>query len=288
MRRPGSKAERIERALLDELRALRADALLPTSGRFLFYRLESLRVVERQALGSDGRPRGRQPRQDVADVLTDLREARVVAMDEVVDRTRGVLDLRGFASLEQAAERWIAQAPLDPWDGDAPMLWVESESLAGVLEPLAIEYRVPVVPLRGQGGTWLLGADVPRFVRDGTRVLYLGDLDLSGGQIEQSARARAEAYAGVELDWRRLALTERQARRYRLAPIVKSDRRYRPVRWHEAIETEALDQRVLVRIVREALNRLLPRPLVEVVGDEQAERERLLRKLGVPKRPENA
>jgi hypothetical protein len=278
-RRPGSRPARIEAALLAELDAMRTDNLLPTSGRFLFYRLESLRIVDKQRLDKDGRPSGRQPRQDVSDVLTELREAQVVGWDEVRDRTRGVLDYSGYANLPDAVRGFVAGVQLDPWRGDPPLLVVESESLAGVLEPLAVEYRVLLVPLGGQGSGGLLGGELPRYLQDGARVLYLGDLDLSGDQIESSARARAEAYAGVRLDWRRLSLTEEQATVYGLEPIVKADKRYRPHRWHDAIETEALDQRVLVRIVRAELDRLLPEPLEAAIAAERAERTALLARL---------
>ena len=40
--------------------------------------------------------------------------------------------------------------------------------------------------------------------------------------------------------------------------IMKADRRYKPVRYHEAIETEALKQSVIVGIIRDQLDSLLP------------------------------
>jgi hypothetical protein len=116
-----------------------------------------------------------------------LREAQVVGMDEIRDRTRGVLDFSGWASIEDGVRHTVKTIKLDPWGGSWPLLVVESESLAGVLEPLAAEYRMPLIPLRGQASCGFLGGEVPAYVRDGTPVLYLGDWDFSGGHIEQSA-----------------------------------------------------------------------------------------------------
>jgi hypothetical protein len=56
------------------------------------------------------------------------------------------------------------------------------------------------------------------------------------------------------LRWERLALTERQVTEHNLPTIVKRDRRYKDERPHEAVETEALSQAVLVDILRRRLN----------------------------------
>ena len=52
--------------------------------------------------------------------------------------------------------------------------------------------------------------EVAPALRDGTRVLYLGDYDLAGGDIEGNTR-RVHA-----LDWERLALTADEVSDYRL------------------------------------------------------------------------
>lgn len=79
---------------------------------------------------------------------------------------------------------------------------------------------------------------------------------------------------GGELDWKRIALTEEQVKRYRLRrlQIMKPDRRYKPVRYHPAIETEALKQNVIIGIVRDELDRLLPEPLATVLEREERQR----------------
>jgi len=88
-------------------------------------------------------------------------------------------------------------------------------------------------------------------------VIYLGDLDLAGGQIEGNTRAVLEREIGGALQWERLALTEEQVRDYDLPIIIKRDRRYKDRRPHEAVETEALRQTVLTDILRARLDELL-------------------------------
>lgn len=267
-RRPGSRKALIETAVLTELALLHAAGYLTTTVRFLFYRLVAERVIPKAYNGT------RRPDQDVSVVLTELREAGVVPLDAIVDRSRGVVDFTGWTSVRECVEQAAKHAKLDRWRAAAPLLIVESDSLAGLLEPLAVEFRVVLVPLRGQGSLGLL-AEVAPHVQDGTRVLYIGDWDFSGGHIEQSARERLEKITGGVLDWRRVALTEEQVFDHGLPVIEKYDARTR--RRHPAVETEALDQRVLVPAVRGALDALGP---VDVTAEEQAQRVAVLDRMG--------
>ena len=73
----------------------------------------------------------------------------------------------------------------------------------------------------------------------------------------------------TKLDWERLALTADQVRNYGLTPIIKPDRRFKNGGAHEAVETEALSQRLIVQIVRDRLDALLPEPLDAVKAREE-------------------
>jgi hypothetical protein len=78
-----------------------------------------------------------------------------------------------------------------------------------------------------------------------------------------------------------LALTREQVDRYDLPRIIKRDRRYKDGHPHEAVETEALRQTVLVDVLRAHLDELLPEPLARVQEREDRQRqqiEALLRK----------
>jgi hypothetical protein len=153
---------------------------------------------------------------------------------------------------------------------------VESESLAGVVEDMAYTYRVPLVPSRGQTSD-SLAVDVALLARDGyERVLYFGDLDFSGAHIEDALRAKVEALARVELDWRRVALTEEQVAEHHLTVIRKYDGRGHGS-YHDAVETEALDQRILLPLVEQSLSEMLPSSAL----DDVSRREKELRKQAV-------
>ena len=111
---------------------------------------------------------------------------------------------------------------------------------------------------------------------DGRKILYLGDWDWQGHQIEAATRRRLEEQVSP-LAWERLALTDEQVEEhdlYRLK-ISKPDRRYKPVRYHDAIETEALRQTLILTIVRKQLDELIPEPLEHVQVREQQQRQEL-------------
>jgi hypothetical protein len=87
---------------------------------------------------------------------------------------------------------------------------------------------------------------VPRLplLNPGDVVDYLGDFDLAGDQIEKNTRRVLELVIGGKLQWDRLALTEKQVEKYKVPRIIKGDGRYKDGRPHEAVETEAISQRI--------------------------------------------
>ena len=259
-----SKIGRLRTALLELLAAHSAEQALPTSARFLFYEL-----VQRGIISKERKAQGRRPDQNMSDALTDLRERGEVPWEWIVDETRALDNYTGASSLREWMLEALPQARLDPWAGDIPLILTESRSLAGVLRELVRDYAVLIAATNGQVGGFLHTEIIP-ILQPRQRILYLGDLDLSGGQIEANTRRVLEREAG-ELAWERLALTQEQVDQYALPVIEKHDRRYNDGHPHLAVETEAIGQRIIVDIVRSRLEQLLPEPLrsVQVRADAQ-------------------
>lgn len=258
---PGSKAGRLQRAALEVIREHERDESLPTSCRFVFYELEQRGVVSKEQ-GKDG---GRTAGQDISDALTHLRERNVIPWDWVEDETRTLVEWDYAGTVAAYIRDRVSEARLTPWSEPPPLVLVESRSLAGVLRAVAYEYVCPITSTNGQVGGHLhtdVGPLLARRDGGGThhRVLYLGDLDHQGGQIEANTRRVLEDVVGRRVCWQRVAIT------------AKRDRRYRPPRWHDAWETEALGQKTVVGLVRDALDALLPTPLHVVRARELAER----------------
>jgi hypothetical protein len=266
--RPASKIGRLRERLFDLLQEHERDGAIPTSARFLYYELIQRGHLSKEKTGA------RRPDQNLHDALTDLREDERIPWSWIVDETRSVEDYTGYDTVKDGVFAQLPHIKLDPWDGRAPFILTESRSLAGVLRSIVIEYRARISATNGQCGGHLRTEIAPR-LQPGDRVIYLGDRDLSGGQIEDNTRRVLEHEIAGALQWERLALTVAQVREHHLPIIIKHDRRYSDGRPHEAVETEALRQTVLMDILRARFNELLPEPLERVLEREERERARM-------------
>jgi hypothetical protein len=263
---PHTKAGRLQRACLDLLNEHKADGALPTSLRFLFYELLDRGVIPK----SYGATARRTPSQDISVAAMALRENRLVPWSSIVDETRSLTAWRYNASVYEYVSETVDRARIDPWDGEPPpLILCESRSLSGVLTSVAGTYLAPVASTNGQTGGFLHTALGPA-VEGGRRVLYLGDLDYAGGHIEENTRRVLEEYG--ELEWERIAITDVQVRERGLPVVSKPDRRFKPPRSFDAVETEALGQREIQRLLTERLDEMLPEPLANVREREERQR----------------
>jgi len=264
-----SKIGALRDRLFDLLQEHKHDDALPTSARFLFYELVQRGQLSKTATGK------RRPDQDLHDALIDLRERGIDPWSWIEDETRFLNDYSGDPTVLQGVLARLPYINLDPWDGAAPMILTESRAVGGVLRNTASDYRCRIAATNGHVGGFLR-TEVAPALRANDLVLYFGDWDHVGNQIEANTRKVLEDLVG-ELRWERVALTDAQA--MTLPRIIKYDRRYKDGRPHEAVETEALRQTVLVDLLRETLDGLLPEPLTRVQERERRQRLRIERML---------
>jgi hypothetical protein len=225
-----TKKGRLQRACLDLLAEHEDDGAIPTSIRFLFYELLGRGVIPKVYRHPDGTEKKRTPGQDISDAVGVLREAGRIPWTYIVDETRTLDSWRYASSVYQYVEDTLPLARINLWDGEPPLILCESRSLAGVLRDIAGRYLCPIAATNGQAGGFLRtevaplvedhGEDAPR------RVLYLGDLDLSGGHIEENTRRVLSEYGALE--WERLAITRTQVEERELLPVRKVDKRFSP------------------------------------------------------------
>ena len=212
--------------------------------------------------------------QDVQDAILRLREAGAIPWEWISDADRRLIVFDHAPTVAEYLADRLGEATISPWQpGLPPLVLCEAKGLADVLAAPVSAYACPVAGLKGQAGKgWLITEVAPRLLAGNDReVLYLGDLDKSGGDIEQSARRVLERAAGREITWERIGLTEAQAEG--IEPIWKVDGRDHTGRW--AWEVESLGQAAAVRLVLGALDARLPEPLAGVQERERAERARL-------------
>jgi hypothetical protein len=182
---PDTNAGRLQRQCLEKLQLheQHPDGL-PTSVRFIFYEF----VKDGLIIKSGDKKGGRRSDQNIADAMFRLREVGVVPWEWISDETRSLTTWRCAPTVADYLKKTVALARIDPWDSKLPpMILTESRSLCGVLrDKLSYEYVTPIAPTGGQVGGFLR-TDIAPALTPGQRVLYLGDFDWQGGQIEANA-----------------------------------------------------------------------------------------------------
>jgi hypothetical protein len=267
-------ATELREPLLELYRKHKANGTLPTSARFLYYELETLGYISKETAERTDGKKGRRSDQNMIDALTYLRESGQIPWEDIVDETRELQDYTGTQlSIRDWTIRVLEHYELDPWKGRAPVILTESRSLAGVLRPIARTYRVLIGSTNGQAAGFLHNDVAPYANR---HFLIFGDWDLSGGHIEENTR-RTLAQYGSPKAWERLAITEAQVKKFKLSIIRKYDKRTKSN--HDAVETEALGQEVIMSILRDRLEALLPEPLKAVQEREREIRDRFTKQL---------
>lgn len=263
---------------------------LPTSVRYLFYELEQKGILSKTLVERTDGKRGRRADQDLQDAVLYLREKGIVPWDWIEDETRVLHDWECAASVADYVLDSLRYASINPWLGvRRPLILCESRTVVGILaRTIGPQYRCPVAATNGQAHGFLVTKIAPLIVAEDLRVLYVGDFDLAGSQIEANTREVLERHVGEEFDedrWERVALIAEQVeglKRRGVKPIGKVDKRYLkgdPRRHQMAFEVEALTQSVVTRLLRERLDAVLPEPLERVLEREERQKRRVQRKL---------
>jgi hypothetical protein len=244
------KAALLREAVHERLRMHESAEELPTNNRFILY---ELRQYGGPLYGWSSRAQGRSEDQNLSDASKWLRDHGHVPWLWIADETRSVTAYRYAATVLDYLADTIDEARINCWGGELPPLIIcESRTFGGVLaRTIAPEYLCPVIPTNGQVGGFLHTNVVPWLAGNERRVLYVGDLDLAGRDIEGNTQRVLEGEAG-EREWMRVALTEEQVAAHDLPTVEKVDRRFRPHRRQEAVEVEALGQGVVTEIIRAA------------------------------------
>ena len=200
----------------------------------------------------------------------------------LVDRTREIHRPAVWNGPSDALASLASQYRRDRTEGQewAVLLGVEKDGLTSLLSRWFTRYGVPVLALRGYGSQSYVDdvrADVEADGRPAV-LLYSGDLDPSGEDIERDFIRRAGCFAHVE----RVALTWEQVERHGLPPQMgkaTDSRAASFVERHGAlvqVELDALPPDVLRQLYADALGRFVDLSTWrESVERERAERERL-------------
>jgi len=206
-------------------------------------------------------------------IMVRAREDRDVPVNCLEDRSRRILGRgdAGYRSAEEFIKHRLKSLQesykvftMPKWE-DQPhyvLISLEKDALSRLVSDAAKRYSIRTFPTRGYP-SFTYVQRMASYIRNRlkgkpTVVLYFGDFDPSGVDIERDLTARLIKYRAGDFKVHRVALTHDQIIRHSLPPmpVKKSDVRtpsFVAAYGDEAVELDALEPNVLKRLVAESI-----------------------------------
>ena len=235
--------------------------------RQLYYRLVSKRLF----------PNTVNSYKRLSRIMVRAREEGKVPLNCLEDRSRRILGRgdTGYASVEDFIKQRLASLR-DSWKGFTMPMWdeqphnvlisLEKDALSRVVGDVANRYSIRTFPTRGYPSfTYVqrMASYIRNRLKDKpTVILYFGDFDPSGVDIERDLTDRLEKYQAGDFKVRRVALTHDQIVEHQLPPmpVKKSDARtpsFVAEYGSEAVELDALDPKMLQHMVVDSVEKYI-------------------------------
>jgi hypothetical protein len=224
----------------------------------------TLRQLYYQFVSRDLIPNTVQSYKSLGDVVNDGRLAGLIDWDAIEDRTRNLRSSPHWSSPRSIVRACADQFAVDLWDTQENYVecWIEKDALVGVIEGVCTELDVPYFACRGytsQSEMW--GAAQRLIEREkagkNTTIIHLGDHDPSGIDMTRDIQDRLELFGSTAVI-HRIALVYDQIEQYNPPPnpAKTTDARYQSYAdkyGDESFELDALEPRVIVDLIREAV-----------------------------------
>lgn len=235
-------------AILDSYRAQGYDLTL----RQLYYQLVSKDII----------PNNQKEYKTLGTLVNDARMAGLIDWDMIVDRGRKTEMPPHWDSPADIIEAAANSFRINKWEGQPNHVevMVEKQALEGVLIPVCKRLDVNFTANKGyssQSMMYRIGQRLKRLYRNDDKhihILYLGDHDPSGLDMDRDVEERLSLFSGHSVTFERLALKYSQVEELRPPenPAKLTDSRadkyiaeYGDSSWElDAVEPKALDQLV--------------------------------------------
>lgn len=218
-----------------------------------------------------------------------LRDKGMIPMDWIIDSSRSAAYVDTFTDPAQWLNAYAGTYRTDPWVGAdwRPQVWVESRSLQGIVSGVAKEYAVDLFPAGGFSSKSFIwqGAEAMKYDLYGRQpvILYIGDYDAAGFEIERALEESFNGYFGEPVPFQRIGITEQQIEERGLPrkPRKLTEKRRPEIRY--AVEAEAMAAQDLQQLLRQALDDLLPADALDSAKAADAAGRNALREIEIPK-----
>ncbi len=212
--------------------------------------------------------------------------ANSIPMDWIVDTSRRVNQPLTFSDPQEGLV-WLSRVyRRSLWD-DADcvvQVWLEKDALSGVLSPITRKYDVPLMTARGFSSISFIHESAKALAGE-TRPVYVyhfGDHDAAGvsagASIERDLRDLAP---GVDIYFKRLAVTEQQIRKWKLPIRPNEAEDTRAEAWGDrpSVDLDAIEPNRLRKLAEDAITKHLPRHVYEDLMVAEEDEQRRIREL---------
>lgn len=220
----------------------------------------------------------------LGDVVSDGRLAGLIDWNAIEDRTRNLQSNSHWNSPSEIVEACARQFRVDLWERQQNYceVLIEKSALEGIIEGICTKLDVAYMACRGymsQSEMWGAAQRLIRQEDDGkeTFIIHLGDHDPSGIDMTRDIQDRLELFES-NVKVRRIALNFDQIEQYDPPPnpAKATDSRfeeYQALHGDESWELDALEPKVIVSLVEDAITDLIDQDL----WDEAEERQKVAR-----------
>lgn len=262
--------------LVEETLASILAELHPMTVRQAFYQLVSRQVVENT----------RSQYEAVSTALVKMRKGRVIPWEWVEDRTRRPRRVSMWGSMDEFARTVVRAYRKNVWQSQPRLVevWLEKDALSGIFQEELEPYGVTLNVGRGYDGWSSIHEAALRYKQWGNAVvvLYFGDHDPSGDDMERSLRDRL-AYFKTSPEMRRVAILPEDIEEYNLPPNftkATDTRRNGFVAKYgdQAVELDALPVDVLRERIVESVEAVMDMDALAAVQEHDDETREAIRK----------
>lgn len=228
----------------------------------------TVRQVYYQLVSQDLIPNNPKSYNRIKSLISDGRKAGLIDWDMIVDRTRKTIVPPHWDSPADIIEAAARSFRIDKWENQPNHveIMVEKEALSGILAPTCEDLDVNFTANKGyssDSAMYRAGKRIHRKVMQGKvpYILYLGDHDPSGLDMDRDIKGRLEMFGDLDLEVIRLALKMEQVEQMDVPenPAKTSDSRYEAYFVEfggSSWELDAVEPTELVRLVTEYVESL--------------------------------
>jgi hypothetical protein len=249
----------------------------------------SLRQVHYRLVSQGLWPNTDKDYKNLGSVIRKARDAGMLDWDMIVDRGRKVHYASTWTDPGSIMRAVVRSFKIDKWeDQDWHVeVMVEKEALEGVLIPVCEELQVRLSPNKGYSSATMMyqaGKRMKEKAEEGKfiDIIYLGDHDPSGLNMDDDIVKRLELYSNHSIDVKRVALTYEQIEQYQPPPNPTKMKDSRSPAYIQQFgttcwELDALEPRVMADLIRNAVLELRDEGLWDAAVEKEKEMLKVLR-----------